>query len=77
MSDNHETNPLVEVSCAFWFSNNEQVRSPFPKDIQAEVKRSAKKEFGNWLDNLDQEHSQDVNDEEMVRVFEGFYSGKG
>ena len=29
MPDDNEENALVEVGCAFWFNNNEQVRSPF------------------------------------------------
>ena len=37
MPDDDEKNALVEVGCAFWFSDNEQVRSPFPKELQLEV----------------------------------------
>ena len=77
MPDDNEENALVEVGCAFWFNNNEQVRSPFPKEIQPEVKRRAQKQFLEWLDNLTDKDPEEVNDEEMVSVFEGFLFGEG
>jgi hypothetical protein len=77
MPDDNEENALVEVGCGFWFNNNEQVRSPFPKEIQPEVKRRAQKEFLEWLDNLTDKDPEEVNDDEMVSVFEGFLFGEG
>ena len=77
MPDDNEENALVEVGCAFWFNNNEQVRSPFPKEIQPEVKRRAQKEFLEWLDNLEDKEPEEVNDDEMVSVFEAFLFGEG
>jgi hypothetical protein len=77
MSDNDEKNALVEVGCAFWFNDNEQIRSPFPKEIQAEVKRRAEKEYLMWLDNLTGKDQEEVNDDEMANVFEGFLFGEG
>ena len=77
MPDDNEENALVEVACAFWFNNNEQVRSPFPKEIQPEVKRRAQKDFLEWLDNLTDKEPEEVSDDEMVSVFEGFLFGEG
>lgn len=77
MSDNDEKNALVEVGCAFWFNDNEQVRSPFPKELQPEVKRRAQTEYLQWLDNLTDEDKVEVNDDEMVNVFEGFLFAEG
>ncbi len=73
MSDVDEKNSLVEVGCAFWFNDNEQVRSPFPKEIQVEAKRRAEEQYVNWLNNLDDE----VTEDEMVNVFEAFLFGEG
>jgi hypothetical protein len=77
MAEDAEKNALVEVGCAFWFNDNEQVRSPFPKEIQGEVKRRAQKEYLMWLDNLTDKDHEEVNDDEMVSVFEGFLFGEG
>jgi hypothetical protein len=77
MSGNDEKNALVEVGCAFWFNDNEQVRSPFPKEIQPEVKRRAQTEYLMWLDNLTDKDKEEVDDDEMVSVFEGFLFGEG
>jgi hypothetical protein len=77
MPDDNEENALVEVGCAFWFNHNEQVKSPFPKEIQPEVKRRAQKQFLEWLDNLTDKDPEEVNDDEMVSVFEGFLFGEG
>ncbi len=77
MPADNEENALVEIGCAFWFNNNEQVRSPFPKEIQPEVKRRAQKEFLEWLDNLADKEPEEMKDDEMVSVFEGFLFGEG
>ena len=77
MPDDDVKNALVDVGCAFWFNDNEQVRSPFPKEIQPEVKSRAQKEYLMWLDNLTDKDQEEVNDDEMVSVFEGFLFGEG
>lgn len=76
MLDNDRKNALVEVGCAFWFNDSEQVRSPFPESIQPEVKRRAQTEFLDWLDNLEDGGADVVNDDELVSVFEGFLFGE-
>jgi hypothetical protein len=77
MTDLETKNALVEVGCAYWFNDNEEVRSPFPAEIQSEVKRRAQKEFLNFLASLTEEDAQAVNDDEMVSTFEGFLFGEG
>ncbi len=77
MSDEDKQNSLVEVGCAFWFNDSQQVRSPFPETIQSEVKRRAQEEFEKWLENLEEGSSEEVDDDEMVSVFEGFLFGEG
>ena len=60
MADLETKNALVEVGCAYWFNDNEQVRSPFPKEIQPEVKSRAQKEYLMWLDNLTDKDQEEV-----------------
>ena len=72
MTDLETKNALVEVGCAYWFNDNEEVRSPFPVEIQSEVKRRAQKEFLDFLASLAEEDAETMNDDEMVSVFEGF-----
>jgi len=77
MADLEINNALVEVSCAYWFSDNDAVRSPFPVEIQSEVKRCAQEEFLDFLASLAEEDAQTMNDDEMVNIFEGFLFGAG
>jgi len=77
MKDLETKNALVEVGCVYWFNDNEEVRSPFPAEIQSEVKRRAQKEFLNFLASLTEEDAHAVNDDEMVSIFEGFLFGEG
>ena len=72
MADLETKNALVEVGCAYWFNDNEEVRSPFPVEIQSEVKGRAQKELLDFLASLAEEDAQAMNDDEMVSIFEGF-----
>jgi|TARA_B100000315_G_scaffold222469_1_gene226554 hypothetical protein len=72
MQNDGDRHALVEASCAFWFNDNEQVRSPFPEEIQQEARDRAEKEYLGWLGNLTESDHAEVSDDEMVSVFEGF-----
>lgn len=72
MVDIETTNALVEVGCAYWFNDNDEVRSPFPVEIQSEVKRQAQKEFLEFLASLAEDEAQAMDDGEFVNIFEGF-----
>ncbi len=67
---------LVEAACAFWFNDNERVRSPFPKEIQPELKRKAQVEYLKWLRNLTENDREEVDDGELVGVFEMLLFGE-
>lgn len=77
MADLETQNALVEVGCAYWFNDNEKVRSPFPAEIQSEAKRRAQEEFIEFLASLAEEDAQTMKDDEMVGIFEGFLFGAG
>ncbi len=66
---------LIEAACAFWFNDNERVRTPFPEDIQPQVKEEARNEYMQWLENLTQEDKREVDDDELASTFEMFLFG--
>ncbi len=72
MPDNGERHSLVDAACGFWFHDNEQVRSPFPKDIQARLRQGATEDYNEWLDNLTDKDRTEVDNDELVSVFEMF-----
>ncbi len=61
---------LVEASCAFWFRDDEKKRSPFPEGIRPQLKRRAQREYVLWLRNLTDSDRAEVDDDELVGVFE-------
>jgi hypothetical protein len=65
--DRHE---LVESGCAFRFHDNDQVRSPFPARIQPQLKQNAEAAFMEWVRNLTKQDRKEVDDDELVGVFE-------
>jgi hypothetical protein len=77
MPNESNKNALVEAGCAFWFNDNEHGRSPFPQEIQREIKRRAEKEYRMWLANLTDKDNEEVTDDEMVSVFERFLFAEG
>ena len=70
MPEKPEKYALVESGCAFWFNDNDQVRTPFPRTIQAELRRNAEAAFMEWVRNLTKQDRKEVDDDELVGVFE-------
>ena len=48
------------------------MRSPFPKAMQADVRAAASAEYDQWLKNLTAKDREEVNQDELVGVFEMF-----
>ena len=71
-----EPHPLIEVACSYWFNDNERVRTPFPKKIQKELREVAEKEYLLWEQNLSEQDSKEVTEDEMASVFESFLFGQ-
>ncbi len=61
---------LIDAACAFWFGEDERVRSPFPEAIRPELKQNAQREYVLWLRNLTEEDRGEVEDDELASVFE-------
>ena len=69
---NDERHSLIEAGCAFWFNDSEQVRSPFPKEIHDELRQRSTDEYEKWLENLTEKDRGEVDNDELVSVFEMF-----
>ena len=63
---------LIEEGCKFWFNDNEHLRSPFPKEIQTELKAKASTLYMDYIKDLTKEDRKEITDEELVSVFEMF-----
>lgn len=68
--DSVEGSELVEQTFAFWFTNNEHIRSPFPNYIQHEVKALATDRFFQWVAGLNDKAKDELNDEMVGEKFE-------
>lgn len=67
-----KTYQLIEQGCKFWFHDNDHVRSPFPKEIHAELKKKTQELFLDYVKNISEKDRETVSDDELVSVFEMF-----
>ncbi len=67
---------LVEAACGFWFSDNERIRTPFPKEMQEQLKKNAGSEFELWIDSFTEKDAAEVDDQELASVFEMLLFGE-
>lgn len=63
-------NDFFEASYNFWFTDNEHIRTPFPADIQEELKEKAFRFFMEWVFELSDEEKSNLAKEEIVETFE-------
>ena len=63
---------LIEEGCKFWFYDNKHVRSPFPKNIQENLKKKAQKLYMDYIKSLTEKDQEEITDDELVSVFEMF-----
>ena len=71
-----ETFGLIEAACEFWFNDNDQVRSPFPRQVHAQLKEKATAEYLLWLRGFTRKDREEVDEDELVGVFEMFLFGE-
>ena len=63
---------LITEGCKFWFNDHEHIRSPFPKNIQKELKEKASDLFMDYANDLTEKDKKEVSEEELLSVFEMF-----
>ncbi len=61
---------FFEESFKFWFTDNEQMRTPFPEYIQNELKEKTFRVFMEWVYELTESEKSNLKNEEIVEVFE-------
>ncbi len=66
------TENLSEVALNYWFSDHEQVRSPFPKEISPALRKNSIRLFADWLSEQKDEEFEDMEEEFLVEMFEAF-----
>ena len=65
--DNSE---MVQQTFAYWFSDHEHVRSPFPFYIQEDVKGKSIEAFVEWIGKLNEKAKEEINEEIAHEKFE-------
>ena len=63
---------LITEGCKFWFNDHEHIRSPFPKNIQKELKEKASDLFMGYANDLTEKDKEEVTEEELLSIFEMF-----
>ena len=61
---------FFEEAFKFWFKDNEQIRTPFPEKIQADLKENTVKIFMEWVTELSEEEKSKLGNDEIAEVFE-------
>jgi hypothetical protein len=63
-------NDFFEESFKFWFTNNHDIRTPFPENIHEELKGKTFRVFMEWVYELKNEEKSKLEKEEIVELFE-------
>ena len=61
---------FFETSFNFWFADNEQIRTPFPENIQEKLKEKTFRVFMEWVFELKDEEKSKLENEEIAELFE-------
>lgn len=61
---------MVQQTFAYWFSDHEHVRSPFPFYIQEDVKGKSIEAFVEWIGKLNEKAKEEINEEIAHEKFE-------
>ncbi len=61
---------FFEESFKFWFEDNEHIRTPFPENIQEDLKEKAFRVFMEWVYELSEPEKSKLESEEIVETFE-------
>lgn len=65
-----DNNEMTHYAFQFWFSDHEHFRSPFPDYIQSELRLHATEQFQQWLNTLDLNASDEIDDQIIAEKFE-------
>ena len=63
-------NEMLDVSIDYWFSDHDEIRSPFPDYIKSDLRGEAIDKFMEWTSKLSVEARKEINDEILLERFE-------
>lgn len=66
------TSEFLEEAFKFWYNDNHHIRSPFPNYIHNQLKEESTVKFLNWLNGINPEAKDELNDEVIAEKFEEF-----
>jgi len=72
VNEKHIDPEMIETSIEFWFSNKDEIRSPFPDYIKSDLITSSIKQFVDWNKKISGDARKELNDEILVERFEEF-----
>ena len=61
----------------YWFTDREQVRSPFPESMQGKLRITTTQMFSEWLETLGEDGASQLEGAEMIDMFEMFLFNVG
>ncbi len=61
---------FIEPGFAYWFTNHEHIRSPFPKAIKSAAREKTTEIFFEWIDGLKEKELSEMKENEFVEMFE-------
>jgi hypothetical protein len=65
-----ESSEMVKQTFAFWFTDQNHLRTPFPEYIRAPLQANATARFFRWAGALNEEAKNELNDEAIGEKFE-------
>jgi hypothetical protein len=61
---------FFDESFKFWFEDNQHIRTPFPNEIQEQLKEKTSRVFMEWVYELSDEEKSKLQNEEIAETFE-------
>lgn len=68
---------MLDHGFNYWFTDHEHVRSPFPEAIRDELKSKTTERFSEWMMTLGEDAASELDEKEMVEMFEMFLFNVG
>lgn len=61
---------FFDESFKFWFEDNQHIRTPFPNEIQPQLKEKTSRVFMEWIFELSDEEKSAMANDEIAETFE-------
>jgi hypothetical protein len=61
---------FLEPGFIYWFSNHEEIRTPFPSEIRDEIKKLTTAAFFDWFLSISDNEKNEIQENELIEMFE-------